>query len=77
MSNEAYFLAHNSTAATGNTLDSVASELDPAHPNIIGPGCSKGNKSTDGKIFFVLTYKLILFSLLFVVRLGTVQLFSF
>jgi hypothetical protein len=50
MSNEAYFRAHNASAATGNTLDSVASELDPAHQNIIGPGCSKSNKIVEGKI---------------------------
>jgi hypothetical protein len=42
MSKEDYLLAHKSDAASGNSLGSVALEVDPAHPNMVGPGCSSG-----------------------------------
>jgi hypothetical protein len=44
-------LAHNASAATADTLDSVATELDPAHPHIIGPGCSKSKPTEGGYLF--------------------------
>lgn len=44
MSKEDYLLAHKSDAASGNSLGSVALEVDPAHPNMVGPGCSSGTK---------------------------------
>jgi hypothetical protein len=45
MSKADFYLAHNASAATADTLDSVATELDPAHPHFVGPGCSKMNKT--------------------------------
>lgn len=45
-------MAHNAAAASADTLDSVATELDPAHPHIIGPGCSKSTRQ-EGKYTFV------------------------
>jgi len=47
MSKEAYFLAHNSTAATGNTLDSVASELDPEHRDEFHNSVAKDKDEVD------------------------------